>query len=87
MSEDSLLSFPCDVYVKVLGRNEEDFRSVVETIVREHYIDLDSSKIKTKVSKNDSFLSLTFAIYAQNREQIDALYTELVASENVLLVL
>jgi uncharacterized protein len=87
MSEDSLLSFPCDFFVKVLGRNEGNFRSTAETIVQAHYVDLGREKIKEKVSKNGVFLSLTFAVYAQDKDEIDALYRDLVASEDVLLVL
>ena len=87
MSEGSLLNFPCDLFVKVLGQNKSDFRSVAEAIVKAHYADLDIEQIKEKASKNGRFLSLTFAVYAQNKDQIDALYQELVASEDVLLVL
>ena len=87
MSEGSLLSFPCDLFVKVLGRNKSDFRSVAETIVQAHYADLNLEQIKEKASKNGRFLSLTFAVYAQNKDEIDALYQDLVASEDVLLVL
>jgi putative lipoic acid-binding regulatory protein len=87
MSEDSLLGFPCDYSIKVLGRKESNFRSIAETIVQAHYVDIDREKIKEKVSKNGAFLSLTFTVYAQNKDQIDALYRDLVASEDVLLVL
>jgi hypothetical protein len=71
----------------MLGRKESNFRSIAETIVQAHYVDIDREKIKEKVSKNGVFLSLTFTVYAQNKDQIDALYRDLVASEDVLLVL
>ena len=87
MSEDSLLTFPCNLPVKVIGRNSEDFRSVAEDIVRAHYGDLKQRQIAEQLSKNGSFLSLTFTVHVETRDRADALYRDLTASEDILMVL
>ena len=87
MSEASLLEFPCDLPVKVLGRNEEHFRVAADTIVRTHYRDLEEQQIAEQLSRSGSFLSLTFTVRAESRDQVDALYRELTASDDILLVL
>jgi len=87
MSEDSLLTFPCNLSVKVLGRNAVTFRSAAGEIVRAHHDDLEPSQIAEQLSRNGSFLSLTFTIRAESRDQMDALYRDLTASDDVLLVL
>ena len=87
MSGEPLLSFPCDLPVKVLGRNEEGFRAAAGSIVRAHYADLAVDRISEQLSKNGSFLSLTFNVPAQSRDQIEALYRELTSSDEILMVL
>ena len=87
MSEDSLLSFPCDIPVKVLGRNLDAFRVAASEIVRSHYGVLSDDRIAEQLSRNSSFLSLTFTVRATSRAQIDALYQALTANDDVLIVL
>ena len=38
-SDLSLLTFPCDLPIKVLGRNEPEFRAAALAVVRAHYGD------------------------------------------------
>lgn len=87
MSEDSLLSFPCDIPVKVLGRNLDAFRVAASDIVRSHYGVLSDDRIAEQLSRNNSFLSFTFTVRATSRAQIDALYQALTANDDVLMVL
>ena len=87
MSENSLLTFPCDLPVKVIGRNSEDFRNIAGDIVRAHYSDLKQRQIAEQLSRNGSFLSLTFTVHVKTCDRADALYRELTASEDILMVL
>jgi putative lipoic acid-binding regulatory protein len=87
VADDSLLSFPCDLPVKVFGRNEPDFRSSVVEIVRACIESLDESRISAQESREGRFLSLTITVRAESRAQADELYRSLTASERVLMVL
>ena len=87
MSEESLLSFPCELPVKVLGRNDPVFREAAWTIVRSHYADLPEERVTEQPSRENSYVSLTFIVPAQSREEIDALYRELTASDDIMVVL
>jgi len=87
VSDDPLLSFPCKLPVKVLGRNDTTFRSAVNRIVRRHYADFDSANVTEQHSRNSAYLSLTFMISAASREEVDALYRELTASDEIMMVL
>jgi uncharacterized protein len=84
-SGESPLTFPAELPVKVFGRNEEAFRTAVLAIVRAHYGD--DHRVAERPSRRGSYLSLTVTVVAESREQIDAMYRELVASELVLMVL
>jgi hypothetical protein len=87
VADDSLLSFPCDLPVKVFGRNEPDFRAAVVAIVRACIDSFDESRITAQESREGRYLSLTITVRAQSRDQADELYRSLTAHERVLMVL
>jgi uncharacterized protein len=87
MAEATLLKFPCDFPLKVLGRRSDDFRSIVLGIVQKHAGALDPARIEERPSRDGNYLSLTCTFAAQSREQLDALYRELTSCERVLVVL
>lgn len=84
-SDESLLTFPTDLSVKVLGRNEAEFRAAVVEIVEKHYGN--AYTITELPSKQAAYLSLTITVRAESRAQIDAVYRDFVASERILMAL
>jgi uncharacterized protein len=87
MNNDTLLVFPCDFPLKVMGRHNDEFRSVALGIVHRH-IAVDALRgIEERPSKDGKYLSLTYNIRATSKAQLDALYTELTSCEKVLIVL
>ena len=87
MPGESLLSFPCELPIKVLGRNDAAFREAAWAIVRSHYERIGEDQVTEQQSRQNSYLSLTFVVHAQSREEVDALYRELTASDDIMLVL
>ena len=83
----SAFEFPCNVPVKVLGRNEDSFRQAVLAIVKTYFPEFGEADLAERSSREDRFLSLTLTVWVENRSQIDALYTELSSHEAVLVVL
>jgi uncharacterized protein len=84
---DTLLKFPCDFHLKVMGRHTDDFRSLVLGIVQKHVGTIEVAGIEERPSKDGNYLSVTYNFQAQSREQLDALYRELTSCEKVLVVL
>lgn len=84
---DEIMQFPCDLPIKVFGRNEEDFPDAAYAIVKAHVSTLERSHITTQSSRQGRFLSLTINIRAESRAQVDAVYEDLSASSSVLMVL
>jgi putative lipoic acid-binding regulatory protein len=84
---DTLLRFPCDFPLKVMGRRTDDFRSIVLGIVQKHAGPVAPERIEERPSKDGNYLSLTCTFSAQSREQLDALYRELTSHEKVMIVL
>ena len=83
--DSSVLAFPCELPIKVLGRNETAFREAAIAIVRAHYGD--EHRVAEQLSREGSYLSLTITVRAASRAQIDAFYNELVAAPQILMVL
>lgn len=79
--------FPCNIPVKVFGRNEPAFREAVVEIVASLFPDFDDDNLVERPSRRDRYLSLTVTVRAENRGQIDALYTRLSNHEAVLMAL
>ena len=87
MKADSLMTFPCDFPLKVMGRHNDEFRSIALGIVHKHVATHDVHSIEERPSKDAKYLSLTYNIKASSKEQMDALYLELTSCEKVLIVL
>jgi putative lipoic acid-binding regulatory protein len=85
MSEESPLVFPCDLPIKVFGRNNEAFRDAALAIIRAHYGE--AHRVSEQLSRQGSYLSLTVTVRAESRAEIDAVYRALVTSKQVLMVL
>ena len=87
MSSESLLRFPCDFPLKVMGRHNDEFRSIALGIVHKHIAQHDVLSIEERPSKDGKYLSLTYNVKASSKAQMDALYLELTSCEKVLIVL
>lgn len=85
--QDSLLKFPCDFPLKVMGRHNDDFRSIALGIVHKHVAQADVVSIEERPSKDSKYLGITYNIRASSKAQMDALYLELTSCEKVLIVL
>ena len=85
--DNSPLKFPTDYPIKVLGRPSDEFRARVHAIMLKHAPDLDRSRMTERMSEQGNFLSISYIIVAQSREQVTALATDLAACELALMVI
>lgn len=74
---DSVIAYPLEFPVKVMGLNKPEFRPAMIAIFRKHAPDFDDSKTEVRSSREGKYLSLTMSIVAVGRDQLDALYGEL----------
>ena len=86
MSEDSLLQFPCDFPIKVMGRRQDGFAQAVLEVVLRHAPDFDAAAMEMRPSAKGNYISFTCTIRAVSRAQLDALYGELSAHPLVKVV-
>jgi len=79
-----LLEFPTDYPIKVIGRPSGDFRARVHAVVLRHAPQIEPERVTERLSENGNFLSISYRIRAESREQVEALATDLKACEGVL---
>jgi hypothetical protein len=84
---ETLLEFPCDFPIKIVGEMRDDFLQVVTEIVVRHAPDFDSSSVTQKTSSGGKYVSLTCTVNATSKLQLDDLYRELSAHPMVRVVL
>ena len=88
MSDDSsLLQFPCDFPIKIMGDGGPGFGPMVLELVRRHSPDVDETRISIRASRAGRYQSVTVIIAARNRAHLDALYQELSGHPQIKLVL
>jgi len=81
------MNFPCIFPVKVMGVNQDDFESLVVSIIKKHATIATEEAITSRLSRGGRFLSLTVHIHAESQDQLDAIYRELSAHERMLMML
>jgi len=82
--QEQLLQFPCSFPIKVMGRDESAFRDTVVKIVQKHASDIADGDIRIAQSRKGNFVSLTITIQAESQQQLDDIYGDLTAYEDVL---
>ena len=87
MSVETLLEFPCDFPIKIIGAAQEGFAQAILDVVIRHAPDFSAATMEMRPSKNGNYLSLTCTVRAVSQAQLDALYRELSGHPLVKVVL
>ena len=87
VSGEELLEFPTDYPIKVVGRPSDEFRARVHAVMLRHSPTLDVDRVTERLSENGNFVSISYVIRAESREQVVAIVTDLKASEGVLMII
>jgi putative lipoic acid-binding regulatory protein len=85
--QPSLLQYPTDYPIKVVGRPSDEFRARVHAIMLRHAPKLDADRVSERLSENGNFLSISYVIVAESNEQVIALVNDLKATEGVLTII
>ena len=86
-SHESPLKFPCRFPIKAMGLAADGFDALVVGIVRRHAPDILEGAVTSRPSAGGKYLAVTVTIEAHSRDQLDAIYQDLTACEQVLVAL
>jgi putative lipoic acid-binding regulatory protein len=85
--DESPLKFPCQFPIKAMGKSDCELELIVVEIVRKHAPDLGEGAVYNRDSSKANYTSVTVVINATSREQLDAIYQDLVDCEAVIMAL
>jgi hypothetical protein len=83
----SLLRFPCDFPIKVMGHNVPALLTEISAVAAQFDPDFKSSHIELRHSKAGNYLGITLPIRAISQTQLDSLYRALSSHPLVKMVL
>ncbi len=83
----AVLEFPTDYPIKIIGRPSDEFRTRVHAVVLRHAPGLEAERVSERLSGNGNFLSISYMLLAESREQVEALTAELRVCDGVMMLL
>ncbi|MCK2097375.1 YbeD family protein [Thauera aromatica] len=86
-TRQSLLEFPCDFPIKVMGARVDGFAQAVIEVVLRHAPDFDPAGAEMRPSSKGNYLAVTCTFRAVSQFQVDSMYRELTAHPMVKVVL
>ena len=88
MSEpESLIAFPCDFPIKVMGEMHDDFAEIIVAEIHRQLPDFDSSRVEMRASSGGKYISLTCTVHVTSKLQLDNVYRALSAHPMVKITL
>lgn len=87
VSGETIMSFPCEFTIKIIGLTSETFEAEVISIVRKHFPNLGEGAIKLNHSKEKKYLAYSVTLWVEEKRSLDDLYQSLSESQHVIFAL
>ena len=87
MSDESAIEFPCAFPIKMMGRDTPEFRATARTLIENHVGPVAAEDIKVNLSGKGNFVSVTVTVTATSQQQLDDIYRDVSAHDDVLMAL
>ncbi len=84
---ETLIEFPCDFPIKVMGETHADFTSEIIKTIQPLAPEFDASKIEMRGSSGGKYISLTCTVYVTSKLQLDNIYRALTSHAMVKVAL
>ena len=86
-SQESLIEFPCDFPIKVMGETHENFTDEIIKTIQKQLPSFDAGNIEMRGSSGGKYISLTCTVYVISKPQLDNIYRALSSHPMVKVVL
>ena len=85
--EQSLIEYPTQFPIKVMGANVEGFIDAMVHVAKAFDATFDVGTVEQRPSKAGNYMGLTLTVHVTSREQLDELYRTLTTHPMVKIVL
>lgn len=86
-AKESLIKYPCDFPIKVMGPSHADFENTIAALVKSLVPEFDPQSITSRPSSSGNYIGLTVTVRVHSRAQLDEIYRALTGHEMVSVVL
>ena len=76
---ETLIEFPCDFPIKVMGETHDDFAAEIIKTIQTQSPSFDATKIEMRGSSGGKYISLTCTVHVTTKAQLDDVYRALSA--------
>lgn len=70
----SLIEFPTDFKLKIMGAQHPDFVDEILQAIRPHAPETGPEQVSLRASAKGNFIGATVSVYVHNQEQLDNIY-------------
>lgn len=82
------IEFPAEDYpLKIIGKNLENYRSLIENVLKTQKINYKQNSIELIPSNNNKYVSLRLNILAESEQQLVVLNQALLETKKVIMVI
>ncbi len=85
--KETLIEFPCDFPIKVMGKTHPEFAPTIADLVRAFDAGFDETAIETRPSSGGNYTGLTVTVRATSQAHLDDIYRALTGHPMVKIVL
>ncbi len=83
----ALIDFPSRFPLKVMGKESEDFEGIVVDLVRARCPKVEHIEVSKRASKGGKYIALTLTFTIDTQQQLEQIYRDLHACEQVVMSL
>ncbi len=76
---ETLIEFPCDFPIKVMGETHDDFAAEIIKTIETQLPSFNATKIEMRGSSGGKYISLTCTVHVTTKAQLDDVYRALSA--------
>lgn len=87
MSQETLIEFPCDFPIKVMGETHADFANEMIKTIQTLIPGFNAAQIEMRGSSGGKYISLTCTVHVTSKPQLDNIYRALTSHNMVKVVL
>lgn len=85
--KSTLIEFPCDFTLKIIGVSSDDFVERITAIVLKHFPETLGGNIVSKQSEKGNYTAMSATVYTHDKPSLDALYRDLTQLPDIKMVL
>jgi putative lipoic acid-binding regulatory protein len=86
-NDKSLIEYPSDFPIKIMGPTHAEFAPTIHRLVLEHDPEFTAERMEQRPSAKGNYIGLTVTVRATSREQLDNLYRALSGHPMVKIVM